>query len=272
MTLHLESHGSGRPLVVLPSFSLDHAAMAQAFEPSLATLQGWQRLYFDLPGTGGSAPGAPRSDAVLDEVVDTIGALLSDERFCVLGWSYGGYLAAGVTRRLRAQVAGLMMVCTGFKIRPADRDLTGVLGSTPQPGWLDHVPPVLHDHFAHAVGLQTAEVPERITATLGRNGPTDEGYLTSLREDGFVLSDEDTPTRCDAPVCFLAGQRDRVAGFMNLSDALGSFAHATYICISSAGHYLPLEQPAVFAAVTGFWLAQCHAFVDANADSDVVND
>ena len=36
---------------------------------------------------------------------------LGDERFAVIGWSYGGCLAAGVTRRLPEQVSGLMMVC-----------------------------------------------------------------------------------------------------------------------------------------------------------------
>jgi len=266
VTLHVQPHGSGRHLVVLPSFSLDHATMAKTVEPVFADLSGWRRLYVDLPGTGGSLPGEPRSDVVLDEVVGTIRAELGDERFAVAGWSYGGYLAAGVTRRLPEQVSGLMMVCTGFKIRPEDRDLTGVLASTPQPGWLAHVPPDLHEHFTHAVGSQTAEVGERIVAALDGNGPTDEAYLASLRAVAFALSDEAAPTPCDAPVCFLTGQRDRVIGFASLSGALGSYGHATYTTISSAGHYLPLEQPAVFAAVTQSWLAQCQALLDADRD------
>ncbi len=266
MTLHVQPHGKGRPLVVLPSFSLDHAAMATTVEPVFADLHGWRRLYVDLPGTGGSPPGEPRSDAILDAVVGTIRAELGDERFAVIGWSYGGYLAAGVTRRLPEQVSGLMMVCTGFKIRPDDRDLTGVLASTPQPGWLARVPPVLHGHFTHAVGSQTAEVGKRISAALNLNGPTDEAYLTSLRANGFALSDEGTPTPCDAPVCFLTGQRDRVIGFASLSGALGSFERATYTSISSAGHYLPLEQPVLFAAVTQSWLAQCQALLDADSN------
>lgn len=64
---------------------------------------------------------------------------------------------------------------------------------------------------------------------------------------------------CDAPVCFLTGQRDRVIGFASLSGTLGSFEDATYTSICSAGHYLPLEQAVLFAAVTRSWLAQCQA-------------
>ncbi len=265
MTLHVQSHGSGRDLVALPSFSLDHAAMAATVEPAFTDLAGWRRVYVDLPGTGGSPSGQPSSDAVLDELVGTIRAEVGDGRFAVAGWSYGGYLAAGLSRRLPGQVSGLMMVCTGFKIRSEDRDLTGVLASTPQPGWLDHVPPHLHQHFTHAIGTQTAQTAERIVAALARNGSTDEAYLASLRADGFALSDEAAETLCEAPVCLLAGQRDRVVGFASLSGALGSFDHATYTSISSAGHYLPLEQPAIFANVTRSWLARCHIYLDAHS-------
>lgn len=48
-----------------------------------------------------------------------------------------------------------MMICAGFKIRPDDRDLTGVLSSTPEPDWLAEVPVGLHEHFRQAVGHQT---------------------------------------------------------------------------------------------------------------------
>lgn len=78
------------------------------------------------------------------------------------------------------------------------------------------------------------------------------------------LAGDTTP--CNAPVCFLTGQRDRVIGFASLSGALGYFERATYTSISSAGHYLPLEQPALFAAVTQSWLAQCQALLDADSN------
>jgi pimeloyl-ACP methyl ester carboxylesterase len=265
MTLHVQAHGSGRPLVVLPSFSLDHAAMAEAIEPAFSDVAGWMRLYVDLPGTGSSPPGEPRSDVVLDDVVGAVQDQLGDERFVVAGWSYGGYLAAGMTRRLPEQVSGLMMVCSGFKIRPKDRDVTGVLASNPDPEWLTGVPPALHEHLAHAVGRQTAAVADRIVRILACNGPTDAAYLASLRGRGFALPDEDAQTLCDGPVCFLAGRRDRVAGYVGLFEALGQYGHASYAAVAQAGHYLPLEQPTLFAAAICTWLAECRIFLDASS-------
>lgn len=249
---------------MLPSFSLDHAAMAEAVEPAFNDTVGWKRMYFDLPGTGGSPPGEPHSDAVLDDVINAIQAQLGDQNFVVTGWSYGGYLGAGVVRRLPRQVSGLMMICSGFKILPVDRDLSGVLNSIPESGWLRSVPTDLRDHLTHAVGVQTAEVAERITAALGRNGPTDDTYLASLQTDGFALSDEDEPTPCDAPVSFLAGRRDRVIGHVGLYRALSLYDHSTYLAVSDAGHYLPLEQPRVFAATMRSWLDECLVHFDRN--------
>jgi hypothetical protein len=80
VTLHVQPHGRGPHLAVSPSFGLDHATMARTVEPVLADVFGWRRLYVALPATGGSLPGEPRSDVVLDEVVGRIRAELGDER------------------------------------------------------------------------------------------------------------------------------------------------------------------------------------------------
>jgi hypothetical protein len=118
------------------------------------------------------------------------------------------------------------------------------------------VPSHLRKHFTHAVGAQTAGVAERIVATVAVNGPTDDDHLASLRADGFALSDEAAPTPATPP---------SAVGFASLAGALGSFDHGTHTSISDAGHYLPLEQAAIFAAVTGSWLAQCQTHLDANS-------
>jgi pimeloyl-ACP methyl ester carboxylesterase len=231
--------------------------MAEVFEPVFAPASGWMRLYVDLPGTGESPPGEPRSDAVLDAVGHTIDSTLGDQRFVILGWSYGGYLAAGLARRRPRHVAGLMMVCTGFKIRPQDRNLAGVLQSAPDPGWLSEAAPHLHDHFTHAIGCQTADVARRVTAALALNSPADDDYLATLQADGFALSDENAPSSFDGPVSFLAGRRDRVAGYVGLFEALDHFHHASYVAAGQAGHYLPLEEPRLFKETVLSWLDEC---------------
>jgi pimeloyl-ACP methyl ester carboxylesterase len=259
VALHVHGRGEGKPIVVLPSFSLDHSAMTEVFEPAVSSAAGWQRLYVDLPGTGASPAGEPRSDAVLAEVAAAIDTSLGTRPFLAAGWSYGGYLAVGLARRMPERVAGLLLVCTGLRIRPSDRNLAGVLGSVPEPGWLAGVPRNLHQHFARSIGYQTAAVAQRVATVLAVNGQTDEAYLAALRTDGFALSDEGAITPCQGqgPVWALAGRRDRVAGFADLLEAVACYDRATYLLVGAAGHYLPLEEPGAFRAATLAWLAEC---------------
>lgn len=257
MRLHLDTRGDGLPVVVLPSFSLAHSAMASAMEPAFTGRDRCRRIYVDLPGTGSSPAGVPHSDQVLDDVVDTIRQELSEESFALVGWSYGGFLAAGVTRRMGSQARGLMMVCSALRIHPEHRDLTGVLPSVPERSWLAGVPEHWHDHFTQAIGCQTAEVAHRIASVLKQNPPTDEGYLSELRTNGLVLSEEHMAAPRDIQACLVAGRRDRVAGYLGLFNALDCFDHADYVLSGEAGHYLPLEDPEFFAAALHNWLDRC---------------
>jgi pimeloyl-ACP methyl ester carboxylesterase len=260
--LHVEQRGAGPVLLVLPSFRFDSGAMAAVVEPALAPAPEWTRLYVDLPGTGGSAPVEPHSDAVLDAVVEAVRTTVGDRRLAVAGWSYGGFLGAGLVRRLPEQVVGLQMVCSGFRIRPQDRDLSGALPSSPEPGWLDTTPPHLQEHLAAAVGDQTAEVAARVTDVLGLIGPGEEDYLTRLQRDGFVLADQDATTSLDGPVSLVAGRRDRLAGFRGVLSALDACPRAEFALAAEAGHYLPVEDPEFFAAATRRWLRRCRAALE----------
>jgi pimeloyl-ACP methyl ester carboxylesterase len=258
MSLSLTVFGQGRPLVLLPGFALDAAVMAAAFEPVFTGAAGdldLQRIYLDLPGTGRSAGAEPTSEAVLAAVQETVGELLGDTPYLLAGHSYGGYLAAGLARRNPARVAGLLLLCAGSRIRPADRDLTGVLPSSPEAGWLDGVDADLHEHFAHGLGDQTRASADRVADAFRRRGPIDEDYLAALRPDGYRLDDEVAQTAFTGPVCVLAGRRDRIAGYRDPFAALTRYPNGNYALLAAAGHYLPFELPETLATHTRAWLA-----------------
>jgi pimeloyl-ACP methyl ester carboxylesterase len=260
-------HGEGRPIVMLPGFGLDGAVMAAACEPAFAQLpagqdghagQRWRRIYLDLPGTGASPAGKPTADAVLAAVQDTIAELVGDAPYRLVGHSFGGYLAAGLARRKPDRMTGLFLICCGARIRPADRDLSGVLPSAPEPGWLDGVPEDLREHFGHGIGHQTRAVADRVTAAFDLRAPVDDEYLAALRPEGYRLPDEDeaSATEFTGPVALLAGRRDRIAGYRDPFAALARYPGGSYTVLADAGHYLPFEQPERFAAHILDWLTQ----------------
>jgi pimeloyl-ACP methyl ester carboxylesterase len=256
VVLSTQIRGTGRPLVLLPWFGMDHAVMAAAFEPVFTGTTGVRRIYIDLPGTGNSPPVEPYSDAVLDAITETVESITGAAPFLLAGCSYGGYLAAGMARRAPTQILGLLLVCPGVKIRPDQRNLSGVLPSTPQPRWLAEVPDELHEHFVHAIGYQTRSVANRVAQAFHLRGPTDDNYLAALRSTGYQLSDEDSARPFNGGVTILAGRRDRIAGHLDQFDSLAHYPHGDYVALADAGHYLPLEQQERFQTLTLDWLAQ----------------
>jgi pimeloyl-ACP methyl ester carboxylesterase len=256
VSLHATIRGDGYPLVMLPWFGHDGAAMAQAFEPVFVAGSHWRRIYLDLPGTGSSSPVEPSSDAVLDAVSETVESILGREHYLLAGCSYGGYLAAALARRAASQVAGLLLVCTGTKLDPASRNLTGVRRPTPEPGWLDGAPTTLHEYFARAIGCQTRAVADRVAAAFAVSGPSDDDYLTALRSTSYALSRPERAPSCDAPTLILAGRSDHVGGYLDQFDDLANYPFGSYVALRDAGHYLPFEQPETFVALTQDWLRQ----------------
>jgi pimeloyl-ACP methyl ester carboxylesterase len=242
--------------VLLPWFGLSGAAMAAAFEPIFVATSDWRRIYVDLPGTGNSPRIEPNSDAVLESVMATISATVGDAPVSVVGCSYGGYLAAGLARRRPAQVAGLLLVCSGVRIRPDQRDLSGVLASTPEAGWLDGVSAQWHEYLGHALGRQTASVAGRVAEVLGLGPPTDDEFLRDLRSGGYPLSDEPEAAGSVGPVSVVTGRRDRIGGYRDQFNHLGLYPGADYVALADAGHFVPFEQPDHFKIITLNWLSR----------------
>jgi pimeloyl-ACP methyl ester carboxylesterase len=213
-----------------------------------------RRLYVDLPGTGNSDRCEPSSDAIVDVLAEWIGSELGDSRFSLVGFSYGGYLALALAGRFGEQVERLLLVCSGTKIRADQRDLSDVLSSDAAPTRLDQVPVDLHDHFTQAVGVQAPEVASVLAAAFSDGATGDPVFLSGLRAR-YQLAAEESLTPIPHRIKFVAGRRDRIAGFRDQLAACVNSPNGDYALFAGAGHYLPFEIPDAFRAVADEWLA-----------------
>jgi len=254
MRLAADVVGQGRPVVCLPWFGLDRSVMAAAMEPAFAGCPDWQRIYVDLPGCGDSPAGPETSDGVVDTVADFIAEEILLPRVVLAGCSYGGYIAASLARRIPDRVAGLLLVCSGVKIRREDRDLPDDGGVSETDSWLTAVGADLHDHLSQALGNRTPGVAQRVAAVLTSSRPGDEAYLQRLRANGYQLVDESSETQFVGPALIVAGREDRIAGYADQFRATRFYPQATFAAIAGAGHYLPFERPAMFAGLAREWL------------------
>jgi pimeloyl-ACP methyl ester carboxylesterase len=236
-------------VVLLPWFSLGTDVMAAAFEPVLGDLDGLARHYVDLPGVGGSAPVEPSTDAVVAAVIGEVEALSTP--VVLVGCSYGGYVAAAVTRRRPELVAGLALVCSGVKIVLADRTLPDVPRTTPL-AWPDAVHPSTRSHLDLALATDDVAVATTLARQIEATA-RDDAYLEDLRERGYPVSDESDQTAYDGPMLMLAGRQDRIGGYVDQFTAMQRYPHGTYAVVDAAGHYLPFERPDVFAGLLRPW-------------------
>jgi pimeloyl-ACP methyl ester carboxylesterase len=257
-----EEHGSGQAMVCLHPIGADRSVMIAAMEPAVAAAglgSRIRRIYPDLPGCGESAPVAPASEAVLAAIT----ALAERERaggpVLLAGWSYGGYLAAALARRQPDAVAGLLLICCGPRIMPADRQPPPGPPPAGPPGWLDGLPADLRDYFTRALGNRTAASTATVAGALGAARPCDEEYLQELRTSGWRLPDEDAAAAYPGPASVLAGRGDWILGVPDAFRLFTTLPGADFAVFAEAGHFLPLEQPARFGAAVADWLGRVSA-------------
>jgi pimeloyl-ACP methyl ester carboxylesterase len=122
---------------------------------------------------------------------------------------------------------------------------------------------MLRDHLAASLGTRSAETAVRIAELIGQaHRGADEVFLDRLRTHGYRLDDEGDEAVYDRPVLVLTGRRDRVTGFADPFRRLDVYPQASYVVLDEAGHYLPFEQPALFASLVQAWLERCRQPAD----------
>jgi pimeloyl-ACP methyl ester carboxylesterase len=255
ISLYYEEFGSGRPLLMLHGWPLDHHAMQGAFEPIFADRPGWRRIYLDLPGMGRS--GAPEwitgQDQVLSVLLEFVDIVLPGQRFCVAGLSYGGLLTQGLVHHLGQRLDGVLFLVPSIFSR-ADGDLAEF--SVMHAEEIDYGG-LSQDQIASFKGMAVVQNQSHLQAWKDFIFPgvqaANFAFLNNLKEPySFDVEKLDHPF--PAPALFLLGRQDSVVGFRAALRLLDDFPHATFAALDRAGHCLNMEQPAVYRALVHEWL------------------
>ena len=113
--LHHKIMGSGRPILILHGVTLDHRYMMDVLEPVFQGLEGWKRVYVDMPGHGQSpAQDTIRSqDDLLEAVMVFANQCFPDQLFGLVGLSRGSYIARGILHQTPERVTGAALIVPG---------------------------------------------------------------------------------------------------------------------------------------------------------------
>jgi pimeloyl-ACP methyl ester carboxylesterase len=273
VTVYYESHGSGKPILMIHGWSPDHRLMKGCMEPVFEAVDGdWQRIYLDLPGMGKTA-GAPwitGAGPMLEVVLGFIDAIIPGQPFLVAGESFGGYLARGLIHDRAADIDGLMLLCP--LMTPYVATEAGVYkGDVPEPLVLERdeallsglsskdreqfegITVILNERVWTAFrknvlpGLEVADL-DFLEKTLGQNVPF-----------AFEVDRLDEPYA--KPTLILLGRQDWAVGYRDAWKIIENYPRASFVVLDRAGHNLQIEQDVLFGVLVKEWLDRVAAEV-----------
>ncbi len=252
-------YGEGHPIIMLHGFSPDHHIMTGCMEPIFATRDGWQRIYFDLPGMG-KTPGPDwlvNSDQMLEVVSEFIDKIILDQHFAISGQSYGAYLARGIVREKSKSVTGLSLLVPLIIPAFEERRVPAHVSLVKDPELIKSIPADEREDFENFIVVQTKSVWERTRDEVNVGvSVTNEPFLTRLQENGYSFSfdinaESDT---FDKPTLILMGKQDSAVGYFDAWKLVEKYPRGTFAVLDRAGHNLPIEQEELFNCLINEWL------------------
>lgn len=256
--IEIRRRGMGRPLFVIHGWSADHRYMMADLEPNFDESSTWQRIYFDLPGHGTTiAPDWLNNQTqMLELLTKVIEQVIGDQKFGVIGNSYGGYLSLGLARTIPEQLLGVALLVPDLPDDLNNRQTTESLTIVEDMSLFGNlqsdelwIPAGLVEHSQYALDeIRAHDVPA--------HRESDDDFLERLNEN-YVLPIEirysgDPFTR---PSLIALGHQDATVGYERQLQLLPEFPRATVAVVDMAGHYLGrVERPKVFNALVRDWL------------------
>jgi pimeloyl-ACP methyl ester carboxylesterase len=250
--------GRGRPLLVIHGWSADHRYMMADIEPNFDESSGWQRIYFDLPGHGNTvAPDWLNNQTQMFEILGKfVEQVIGDQKFCVIGNSYGGYLSLGLVRKMPHRLLGAALLVpdlpddlnnrqtTDAHTIVEDMSLFGNLQSDEQ--W---IPLGLVEHSQYALDeIRAHDMPGYRASDDALLERLNNNYLLPIevRSAGVPFA---------GPSLIALGHQDATVGYERQMQLLPEFPRATLAVVDMAGHYLGrVERPKIFNSLVRDWI------------------
>jgi pimeloyl-ACP methyl ester carboxylesterase len=270
ITVHYETRGEGRPIVMLHGWSIDHRHMVSDMEPLFRQRDGWKRIYLDLPGHG-TTPGKDwitNQDRMLDVVLDFIDSLIPGQRFVVAGASAGAYLARGVVHHRSASIDGLLLTVPGIVADDAERHVPSPVTLVADPALVSELEPDEAEGLFQIAVVQSRKVVDYIRANfLSAIETGDQAFQAKIREHpenyAFSFDVDALPKPFPAPTLMVTGRQDSVAGYRDAWGILENYPRGTFVVLDRSGHFLPFEQEDLFHALAGEWLDRVEEYAGA---------
>lgn len=257
--IYYEIHGKGIPILMVHGFMPDHRVLKGCMEPMFQNRSGFKRIYFDLPGMGKTEgkEWIQSSDEIFEVIIKFIKNIIPNEKFLIIGQSYGGYLTRGLLHKYPDKILGICLICPLIKPNLNDRDLPEFTPIIKDPTIIKTLDPQDRVEFEESAVIQSEYVWKRFQdEVLSGLKIADIKFLEGIYPHRYELSfDVDKlPKKFERPTLFLLGRQDNAVGYRNALKIIENFPRASYIVLDKAGHLLQIEQQEIFKISVNEWL------------------
>lgn len=253
--------GSGKPVFIIHGYAADHRLMKGCLEPVFCNVEGYKRIYIDLPGMGEStiSKSIVNADVMLDYIIDFINIIIPDDNFLLIGESYGGYLSRGIIYNLMDRIDGLLLICPvivpDMKKRNVQKHV--VLSKDNDLFYKLNIDDA-EDFYSNFV-IQNEENYKRYVSEILsgiRIGKHD--FLRNFKKNGYSFSFnvDSIDKKFNKPSLVLLGHQDSIVGYKDAWSILNNYPRATFAVIDRAGHNLQIEQNGIFNYMVNEWISR----------------
>jgi pimeloyl-ACP methyl ester carboxylesterase len=256
--MYYEEYGKGKSVLFIHGSYVDHRMMADPFEPIFSEIQGYRRIYLDLPGTGKTPPAdcIKNTQDVLEVVVDFISMVIGEENFLLAGGSYGGYISLGLVQKMGDRIDGVLLLCP--QIDPREDE------NLPERKIIYKSELNCEDEFY--MDMAVIITPQTFNKWQNVIAPAlmvaDMEFLES-RCGGWYSDDFHnavSKTVFDKPSCILTGRQDHITGYKIAYELTERFTRATFSVLDCAGHMLQAEREPLFRQLVTDWIERAENF------------
>jgi pimeloyl-ACP methyl ester carboxylesterase len=260
ITVHYEVFGEGKPIIILPGWSLNSRSTAHETESYFKQRGGWKRIYIDPPGHG-KTPGMDwitNQDKILEVVLACIDRLVAGQRFSLIGYSLGAYLARGV-RLYRAElIDGIAMIVPAIIAEDAKRTLPPHKVLVEDPDVRAELTPAEAEFFDFVVVRSRKWLDyERSFPQVPEHENGDPEFLSKIREQpnkyAFSFDVDNVSEPFAGPSLIITARQDAMVGYRDAWNIIEKYPRATYVVLDRAGHLLE-EKAGLVNSLMNEWL------------------
>ncbi|MEI8373177.1 MAG: alpha/beta fold hydrolase [Planctomycetota bacterium] len=240
--LALADYGTGRPVVLIHGFPMDHTIwthQVQSLTPH------YRVITPDLRGFGGSSvtPGKVTVEQWADDLAAMLDALKITEPIVLGGLSMGGYVAFRFFEAYRSRLAGLIL-CDTKAVADTPQAAAGRLEMAQRiqrEGTQFLAETMLPRLLAPATLDSKPEVVDRLRQIILAGDPS--GYAATSR--GLAERPNFTPLlpQIDCPTLLIVGRQDAISTVAEMKAMSRAIKGSRIVEIDNAGHVTPLEAP-----------------------------